>query len=338
MTIQIDVVLDLSRGDCGKGKVSHYLASQNTYTHSLRFNGGGNAGHTIFHEGKKFVTHQVPSGVFYGIRSVIGPGCVINPDKLMEEIAYLEDGGVQVRKHLRIAENAHVITHEHLAKDSKDTVVGTTKTGNGPCYTDKYGRTGLRAVDHPLLSDMTVDMHSEFYSEPVGDRVILAEGAQGFFLDIDWGKYPFVTSSHCGIGSVLLNGFNHKQIRKVYGVAKAYETYVGADKFEPDDPVFQKIRELGQEYGATTGRPRQCNWLNLDEIVKAAQMNGVDEVVLNKMDILDELKTWKVREADGNVIEFSTSNEFRKFVSAEIRLNHAYTCKVSFSNNPHNLD
>lgn len=332
--ITVDAVVGLCRGDEGKGKVCHHLLSQGNYTHVLRYAGGGNAGHTIYHEGKKFVTHQVPSGVFYGIRSVIGPGCVINPDKLMQEIAYLEEGGIEVRKHLRIAENAHIITQAHILEDSKDTIVGTTKTGNGPCYIDKYGRKGLHAKDCLELRPFIVDMYEEFYRS-AGDKLILAEGAQGFYLDVDWGKYPFVTSSHCGIGSVLLNGFNHKQIRRVYGVAKAYETYVGADKFEPDDPIFDKIRELGQEYGATTGRPRQCNWLNLDEIVKAAQMNSVDEIILNKIDILDELKAWKIR-GTNTTLGFYSSATFRSFVADEINKQHP--CQVRFSSNPNDLD
>jgi adenylosuccinate synthase len=340
MATQIDVVIDLSRGDSGKGKVSHWLAKTNQYTHSLRFNGGGNAGHTIYHEGKKFVTHQVPAGVFYGIRSVIGPGCVINPLKLETEIFYLERQGLKVRDLLKIAENAHVVTGKHLREDQQDTSIGTTRTGNGPCYTDKYSRDGLQAKhEGEYLKDMLIDMYEEFYGSDK-DNVILAEGAQGFYLDVDWGKYPFVTSSHCGIGSVLLNGFNHKQIRRVYGVAKAYETYVGADMFEPDfgsnnGSIFQKIRELGQEFGATTGRPRQCNWLNIDEVIKAAQMNGVDEILLNKLDVLDQLETWKVRRNDGEVYNFDSSSEFREFVKSEIQAHHR--CAVQFSSNPYDL-
>lgn len=337
MTVEIDVVLDISRGDCGKGKVSHYLADHHTYTHSLRFNGGGNAGHTIYHEGKKFVTHQVPSGVFYGIRSVIGNGCAINKRKLFEEIEYLEAGGIQVRKHLRLARNAHLITDEHLAVDGVETAIGTTRTGNGPCYSDKYGREGVRVEDDSMLCDMAVDMYEEFYSDPTGDRVVLAEGAQGFYLDVDWGKYPYVTSSHCGIGSVLLNGFTHKQIRYVYGVAKAYETYVGADEFEPKgNPIFQKIRELGQEYGATTGRPRQCNWLNVPELIKAAQMNGVDEILFNKTDILDTLNAWKVRGANGEVLDLLSKASFQDYLRSKINATHR--CAVNFSSNPYDLE
>jgi adenylosuccinate synthase len=333
--ITIDAVIGLSRGDEGKGKVCHYLLSKGDYTHVLRYGGGGNAGHTIYHKGKKFVTHQVPAGVFYGITSVIGNGCVINTDKLFQELEYLEQGGVSARKHLKIARNAHVIQPEHLLEDGQDTSIGTTRTGNGPCYRDKYARRGLLAQDCPELKEFLVDMHEEFYPEDDKDLVVLAEGAQGFYLDVDWGKYPYVTSSHCGIGSVLLNGFNHKQIRRVYGVAKAYETYVGADKFEPFDPTFGRIRELGQEYGATTGRPRQCNWLNIDEVIKAAQMNGVDEVLFNKLDVLDSLETWKVRWSDGEVYSFADSKEFQEFVRTTIQ-GH-YPCTVRFSGNPYDL-
>jgi len=333
MGVEIDVVLDLSRGDCGKGKVSHSLAATNQYTHSLRFNGGGNAGHTIFHKGKKFVTHQIPAGVFYGVTSVIGNGCVINVDKLFEEIEYLEAGGVEASKYLRVARNAHIITKEHLRLDGLDNAIGTTRTGNGPCYSDKYAREGIIAEKVVTLKPFIIDMQEEFYGDTSKDITILAEGAQGFYLDVDWGKYPYVTSSHCGIGSVLLNGFNHKQLRKVYGVAKVYETYVGADKFEPSDPIFSKIRELGQEFGATTGRPRQCNWLNVDELMNAALMNGVDEILLNKLDILDELNTWKLRWNDGEVYSFSNSDEFQEFLRSHFR----DICPVKFSRNPYNL-
>ena len=108
-----DVVIGLQHGDEGKGKVTHHLLKSGEYTHCVRFNGGCNAGHTIFHNGKKFVTHHIPAGVFFGVTSVIGNGCVIDPMKLEEEIDYLESHGIPVRQHLRIAKNAHVITEQH---------------------------------------------------------------------------------------------------------------------------------------------------------------------------------------------------------------------------------
>ena len=146
-----DIVLGLTHGDEGKGKVTHHLCKNKDYTHVIRYNGGCNAGHTIFHGGKKFITHHIPCGVFYGIKSIIGPGCVINPKKFLEEIDNLEKNGISAKSLVRIAENAHVITDFHLAQDGKDEEIGTTKRGNGPAYRDKYARKGIRACDVPEL-------------------------------------------------------------------------------------------------------------------------------------------------------------------------------------------
>ena len=161
--ITADVVVGLQFGDEGKGKVTHQLAKNGNYTHVIRFNGGCNAGHTIYHEGKKFVTHHIPCGVFHGIRSIIGPGCVINVKKLMAEIEELESCGIPARDLLFVSANAHVITDFHLAQDSTDTEIGTTKTGNGPAYRDKYSRKGVRALEIPELEDYVIDMYSELH-------------------------------------------------------------------------------------------------------------------------------------------------------------------------------
>ncbi len=131
-------------------------------------------------------------------------------------------------------------------------------------------------------------MYSLIHSAP---KKFLAEGAQGYWLDIDFGDYPYVTSSNTGVGAVLNNGFNYKQIRNVVGVIKCYSTYVGAKDYQQvHDDRFEKLREIGQEYGATTGRPRQIDWLNLDEVVTACQMNGVTKLIVNKMDVLAQIE------------------------------------------------
>ena len=248
-----DIVLGLQHGDEGKGKVTHHLLKNGGYTHCVRFNGGCNAGHTIIHNGKKFVTHHIPAGVFFGVTSVIGNGCVVDPVKLQEEMDYLESHGIPAREHLRIAKNAHVITPFHKAEDSTDEAIGTTRTGNGPAYRDKYNRTGIRACDIPDLEPFLVDI----YEELSGNTIILMEGAQGFWLDPDWGDYPYVPSSHTGVAAAIQNGINPRSIRNVWGVIKAYETYVGKRQFQPDEEVFDRIQQAGQEFGATTGRVRQ---------------------------------------------------------------------------------
>jgi adenylosuccinate synthase len=285
-----DAVVDLQSGDTGKGKVTHSLLSSGEYDLVLRYNGGSNAGHTIYHNGEKIVTHQVPAGVLYGIRSLIGLGCVVNVRKLEDEIRYLNDKGFKTDGLLYVDKRAHVVMQEHLDEDNNDTAIGTTKQGIGPAYRDKYERTGTR------IGDMC---SGNFYFNIIDSLDILsganvlAEGAQGFSLDIDWGDYPYVTSSHCTIGSVILNGVSPRKIKKVYGVAKAYETYVGTKDFGMDCGELERIQELGQEFGATTGRPRKCNWINLDNLAYAARVNDISHLIVNKIDILDQVNVYK---------------------------------------------
>ena len=288
----VDVALGLQYGDEGKGKVVKSLSKN--YDYVLRFNGGGNAGHTTYDNEKKFITHLVSCGIFHGVPAIIGPGCVFNVKKLIEEVNYLESNGVSVYRKLFIAENAHIITDEHLQEETSESKIGTTRQGIGPAYRDKYNRTGLLAKDCKELSSFNlIDMY-EFLYKTKKIYNILCEGAQAFHLDIDWGEYPYVTSSHCGLCSVLLNGISKDWIENVYGVAKVYETYVGSKQFEnKNNPLFEKIRQLGEEFGATTGRPRQVNWLNLDRLVKSIQMNSVTHLYINKLDILMELREYQ---------------------------------------------
>jgi adenylosuccinate synthase len=287
-----DITLGLSWGDEGKGKITHHLLKSGKYTHVLRYNGGCNAGHTIYHEGKKFVTHHIPAGVFFGVKSIIGSGCVINLPKLFEEMKMLEDAGFDVYNLLKIANNCHVITDAHMREDNLDEKIGTTKSGVGPAYSAKYARTGLRAEEVPEINALCIDLFSELHDAK--NVVVLCEGAQGYNLDIDWGNYPYVTSSHCSTAGALLNAIPHTSIRDTWGVIKSYDTYVGKLKFQADDEIFNKIQKAGNEFGATTGRQRQCNWLNLDLLRRAILTNGVNNIVVNKMDILEEVGVWKV--------------------------------------------
>jgi adenylosuccinate synthase len=332
--MKIDVVIGLQYGDEGKGKVCHSLLKDGLYTHAIRFNGGGNAGHTIYHNGKKLITHLIPSGVFFGVKSIIGPGCVVDTHNFFKELKYLEENGIKTEGLVFIAKNAHLVQEIHTDEDGHDTSIGTTKTGNGPCYRDKYARKGLRAEEYDKLEPYLIDMYEEFYQQDNSNFKILAEGAQAFGLDIDWGDYPYVTSSHCGVGSVLNNGFNHKHINKVYGVIKAYETYVGAKKFQPEEEIFERIQQEGQEFGATTGRKRQCNWIDWDLVIKASKMNGVNRVVMNKVDILHKVEAWKIK-YNGKLLEFDSESDFVFWVKKEF---FKEDIRTSFSYTPHDFD
>jgi len=312
-----DVIVDLQAGDTGKGKVCNTLSEKhNEYTHVVRYNGGGNAGHTIYKNGKKIVTHFIPSGIVNGVKSIIGPGCVVNPIKLLQEIKQLEHNGIEVVGNLFIDKRVHIITAEHIDRDSTDTKIGTTKTGNGPCYSDKYTRSGNRAENAEVLESFVIDIYDELHNGT--ETKILFEGAQGFELDVDWGDYPYVTSSHCTVGSAVLNGVPPQKIRKVYGVCKAYNTYVGAKEFEKPSKIFDKIREVGNEYGSTTGRPRQIGWTNLDDVIKAANINGVTHMVVNKVDVLEKVGTFKVIHK-GQEVNFVDKDFFKVFFDSAIK-------------------
>jgi adenylosuccinate synthase len=282
----------------------------------------------IYHEGRKFVTHHIPAGVFYGIKSIIGSGCVVNKEQFFKEINELEEGGVNTKGLIFIAQNTHVITDAHLEEDGKDTKIGTTKRGNGPAYRDKYNREGLLAKDDPDLKEYTVNLYDEFHENK--EVKILCEGAQGFELDIDWGDYPFVTSSHCTTAGAILNAIPPSWIRNVWGVGKIYETYVGAKNFEPEQEVFSRIRELGEEYGATTGRPRQCNWLDVTRLIQAIKVNDVTHVVLNKMDILRQLDTWKII-LGGEVVNLANEDTARLVITRALEVGVPHKVKVFFS-------
>ena len=330
-----DIVVDLQYGDCGKGKVAYDLCRRKKYTHVIRYNGGCNAGHTIYHNGEKLVTHHVPVGVFFGIPSIIGSGCVLDPRRLRKELLDLGKIGANT-KLLSVASNTHIITESHIVEDNLDpSNIGTTKRGNGPAYRDKYARSGLRAERFDSLPIAVIDLYGELHKDPSNVR-ILFEGAQGFGLDIDWGDYPYVTSSHCTAGSALLNGVPPQAVSSVWGVAKIYETYVGTKDFHGKGEVFDKIQEAGEEYGATTGRPRQCNWLNWNNLERAININGVTNLVINKVDVLRDVGQWAVIN-NGEVLDFVSGDAMERWIKnklSTLAFDYGYLTEVTFSDNP----
>lgn len=286
-----DVIVDLQHGDTGKGKVAHHLLKGVSYELVLRYNGGSNAGHTIYHDGQKIVTHQIPAGVLYGIPSLIGLGCVVNISKLREEIATLRSLGIEdIEKNLFVDYRCHVVSEDHVQRDAS-TKIGSTGQGIGPAYTDKYARVGQRIIDyfgkHHIDPDFVV---CDGFEVIQGVRTCLAEGAQGFQLDIDWGDYPYVTSSHCTVGGVIMNGVPVRSIHNIYGVMKVYDTYVGDKPFsDMTRDEFKAIAHEGNEFGATTGRARQVNWTDITAVKRAAQVNDCTHIIINKTDVLQKL-------------------------------------------------
>jgi adenylosuccinate synthase len=330
-------VVGVQWGDEGKGKIVDIL-SQKAHV-VVRFQGGGNAGHTVVVDGEKFVLHLLPSGVLHRSTCVVANGVVVDLVQLLEEMAELEKRGVKVGRNLILSDRAHVVMPYHKWLDKHAEAgkgkIGTTQRGIGPCYADKAARKGIRVADlynepffrervHAFTEEKNKILAALYGAPPldpgriveeylgyaarlkpfVGDAVefvnsaidkgrrVLFEGAQGSLLDIDFGTYPYVTSSNsdaCGISAGT--GVPPKKIGTILGVAKAYCTRVGEGPFptELKDGLGEKLRELGGEYGATTGRPRRCGWFDGVASLHAVRINGIDELAVTKIDVLSGL-------------------------------------------------
>ncbi len=349
------IVLGAQWGDEGKGKIVDLLSER--FSAVARYQGGHNAGHTVFIGEKKFVLKLIPSGILRpDVLAVIGNGVVIDPAALLQEIAGLEAAGVNVKSQLKISNRAHVIfpfhrTIEKISEGREGRIaIGTTSRGIGPCYEDKIARRGIRIADlvdvdfsalyRSLAEDKQliatafqiaerVDFHEileqyKAFAEQIrpmaGDtahllnsmiregKSILFEGAQGTMLDIDFGTYPFVTSSSAAAGGACTGtGVAPTRIDGIIGVSKAYITRVGAGPFPSEDhtELGEKIRRAGNEYGSVTGRPRRCGWFDVPLLRYTAEVNGFDSLIITKLDVLDDLEEVPVcvaYEVDGKVI------------------------------------
>jgi len=307
MIESVDIIYGLAWGDEGKGKITSAKAKH--YDVVCRWNGGPNAGHTVYINGKKYKTHIIPSGIFAGKKCIIGPGCVINIEKMLEELRMLTLAGFDVNL-IKIHPNAHIITEDHIAYDKKHLGhLGTTTQGIAPCYSDKMLRRGTRAVEV---------LEPNWIWDGVLDGSILCEGAQSVWLDIDHGDYPYVTSSTTMPYGACSLGFSPRKIRQLIGVAKIYDTKSGVDPLFPEtlwnDPVLNQIIELGGEYGSTTGRKRLVNWLNLDKLLKAIKLSGCSEVIINKCDVLQKIGVYKL--IHGNeLMEFADMSKMKTYIS-----------------------
>jgi adenylosuccinate synthase len=337
------VILGAQWGDEGKGKIVDLLSENADIV--VRYQGGANAGHTVSFDGKTYILHLLPSGIFHqNVTCVIGNGVVIDPITLMDEIEMVKSAGVDIKGRLLISHNAHLIMpyHKLLDKiyDQGEDKIGTTGRGIGPAYVDKYARVGIKVVDlldreilcrklrknieakNEILEkiygatkldvEKIIDEYIEFdkkIDEFVTDtalylnnaikekKKILLEGAQGALLDIDHGTYPFVTSSNPTAGGASTgSGIPPTKINGVIGVIKAYTTRVGEGPFptELKDEIGDYIREKGVEFGATTGRPRRCGWLDLVSLRYSIMINGIDKLALTKIDVLSELDEIKI--------------------------------------------
>jgi adenylosuccinate synthase len=311
----VDICCGLNWGDEAKGKIVSYLAKTGMYDFVCRWSGGNNAGHTIYKDGVKYKTHLIPSGIFYGIPSIIGPDCVVNQDAFLQEIKYLKENGFNT-KLIFISPNAHVITEEHILEDKAKLfkTQGTTAKGIAPCYKDKYAREGLRIKDVPEFKAYLWD--EKLYGN------VLCEGAQGFWLDINYGNYPYVTSSNTLPYGACSLGFPPQLIRRIYGASKIYDTRSGIDPLFPEsllkDEELLSLVKAGQEFGTTTGRMRKTNWLNLDKLVSAVKISGTTKIIISKVDVIKEINIYKLYH-NSNLLSFDNFEEMKNYINKVLK-------------------
>jgi len=329
MITNVDVVVGLAWGDEGKGKVTADLTASGGYHYVCRWAGGSNAGHTVYVGGKEYKTHIIPSGVFYGTTSVIGPACVLNINKFFKEIKYLEDNGFDTSI-IKVSPRTHIVTEIHIKEDKTRiaTPLGTTGNGIAPCYAEKAARSGMQAKD--ILDSKYI------WDEKLSGN-ILCEGAQGVWLDLDWGNYPYVTSSTTFPYGACSLGIPPQLIDDIYGVAKVYDTRSGVDPDFPTslltDTDLSTLGILGKEWGVTTGRRRTVNWLNLDKLIKAINLTGTNNLVLNKYDILEQLNIFKMY-VDGNLEEYQDFTAMRIAIKEKITKECPMIDRISISGSP----
>jgi len=338
----VNLVIGTQWGDEGKGKVVDYFSKDAHYV--VRFQGGNNAGHTIKVDDQIYKLHITPSGVIQGKTGIIGNGCVIDPEVLINEIDNLIKRDIKPK--LLISDRANIIMPYHRILDGAEEQylggkkIGTTKRGIGPCYSDKIARKGIRAIDitdknllskkldvilpvkqkifesygidkkldkkeildtyityGKKLKDFISSTHIELNKAIKSGKNILFEGAQGTMLDVDYGTYPYTTSSHTiAGGSCIGAGIGPHKINDIIGIVKAYTTRVGEGPMPTElyDKIGKHLAEKGHEFGTTTNRPRRCGWLDLVVVRHSCMISGITKLAITKLDVLDSLKTLKI--------------------------------------------
>ena len=339
--MSIDAIVGGQWGDEGKGKIVDLLSKNINIV--ARYQGGANAGHTVYKNDQKIVLHQIPTGALReDCICVLGNGMVIDPIGILEELQILKNLNISINNRILIDFYAHIVTpiHKYIDQNNEkrtNNEIGTTCKGIGPTYADKYKRIGIRAIDlldakllkSKIQSRLDIAINNNEIEQqqlnPIEESLqlfyktcneiatfikdtfpilnnknnpkILIEGAQGTLLDIDYGTFPYVTSSNCssgGIGTGL--GISGNKLNKIIGIFKAYTTRVGGGPFPTElfDKDGQELGKIGKEFGATTGRPRRCGWFDLVAAKYSATINGLTDIALTKLDILNTFDTIKI--------------------------------------------
>ncbi|MCK4559169.1 MAG: adenylosuccinate synthase [Calditrichia bacterium] len=355
--MSVKVIIGAQWGDEGKGKLVDVLSENVDIV--ARYQGGANAGHTVYIDEKKYILHLIPGGILReNTTCIIGNGVVFDPIAFFEELDFLKDNSISTQGRLFISDRAHVIFPYHKLIDQlkeeslNKKKIGTTGRGIGPAYVDKFNRSGIRIIDlfdRGLLKEkiennleiINRDLKEIYKKSTVKSGEILKqingyiekltpfvkntskylydswksgfsiilEGAQGCLLDVDFGSYPYVTSSNPTSGGAITGtGLPPQSLQDIIGVIKAYTTRVGGGAFPSEETgeTGERLRKSGSEFGATTGRPRRCGWFDVVAAKHAVRLNGFTELALTKLDVLDEfekIQVCTIYKLNGEVID-----------------------------------
>lgn len=335
-------IVGIQWGDEGKGRMVDLLTEH--YDIVVRFQGGGNAGHTVVNDRGKFALHLLPSGVFRnGVVNILGNGVALDPENLWKEIAQVTAKGVSITpENLKISQRASLLLPWHRDMDALEEArlaakkYGSTKQGIAPFYSDKYQKKTVLAGElfypserkehlldimewknltltevygaKPYTEEM-LDQWLAAYCERIkpficdtgaflkkaseSGKRILFEAQLGSLRDLDYGIYPYTTSSNTTAAYAPVgSGFPGAKIERVIGVVKAYSTCVGEGPFvsEMFGEEADKLREAGGEYGAKTGRPRRVGALDIVATAYGIEVQAATEIAVTKLDVLSDMK------------------------------------------------
>jgi len=306
-------VIGAQLGDEAKARTVHWFSQHNHNRHYvIRWSGGANAGHTLYHNGKKIVRHLLPSADFSNpdCHAFLGSGMVINLEELLQEVkdtdAMFPGAGAPYR--ITVDPDAFVVLPKHLKEDKENVVkFGSTGRGISPCYRDKVNRCGIKIGDLFKFDTSLEDQRDLVqalmnkgvrFSYAVREAImfdrsdLIFEGAQSVMLDQNFGAYPYVSSGECTLGGIFNAGFAQYMPKTVYGVIKPYTTAVGKMPFPTEqlNDWGNKVREQGHEFGATTGRPRRIGALDFPALRYSIAKGGITHLILTKLDILNGME------------------------------------------------
>ena len=377
-------IVGINWGDEGKGRMVDLLTED--YDVVVRYQGGGNAGHTVINDKGKFALHLLPSGIFRdGVVNVLGNGVALDPENLWEEIKQVTEKGVRITPdHLKISDRASLLLPWHREMDTLeeerlgDKKYGSTKQGIAPFYSDKHQKKTVLAGElfypeelrthlYDLMEWKNLTLTRIYGAKPYtrqmlnkwifdycekikpfvcdagaflknasrSGKKILFEAQLGSLRDLDYGIYPYTTSSNTTAAYAPIgSGFPGAKIERVLGIVKAYSTCVGEGPFVSElfGEEAERLREAGGEYGAKTGRPRRVGALDTVATSYGIEVQAATEIAITKLDVLSSMEKIPVCTSyllDGNIITSFPFPSALKKATPVIEYFNGWMCDIS---------